>query len=215
VTGAFREATDFGDGAPVAPDGIYGLYLARYDGSGTHLSHLPIAWEGTGYLDGSRMAGNGAGDVVMAGQFLDITLDGTRYSGMEDGNQIFLAGFDGANAPTLSAVFGDPLDEDHVRGMALRGGSIALTGWSVSGDFGAGPLRGAGPSFVAVLSGAGGPIYSGRVADAFAISPEGVALDSQNHVIVVGAFAQDADFGNGVLDGGDSGSAFILSRPLP
>jgi hypothetical protein len=209
VSGAFRDATDFGDGVPVMPGGDYDLFLARYDGAGAHLSHLPIAWEGTGYLDGSLMDGRGSGEAVMTGQFQNVTLDGQAHAGEARGNQIFLAGFDSAGQPTASAVFGELGTEDHVRGIALAPGSIALTGYAGEADFGGGPLA---SGFVAVLSSTGDHLFSDQVSSGMNTFPEDVALDSQGYVIVVGAFADSTSFGFGTLDGDRAGDAFVLKR---
>ncbi len=213
VSGQFRDATDFGDGATETPDGVYDLYLARYDAGGAHLSHSVIPWEGTGYLDAPRLEGRGSGDAVVTGQYLSVTLDGMELTGAPKTNQIFVAGFDATTSVTMSAGFGGLSSEDHVRGVALGQGTVALVGDAGNIDFGGGTL-GSGAGFVAVLNDDLSHIMSDRVSDTPTTAVEDVAIDSTGDLVIVGAFLGPADFGFGELEGNDMGAAFVVKRAV-
>jgi hypothetical protein len=55
---------------------------------------------------------------------------------------------------------------------------------------------------------------SDRISNGFFTSVEDVAIDSNGYLVIVGAFADTADFGFGDLDGGDNGAVFVVKRPV-
>lgn len=213
ASGQFRGATDFGDGNPISPDGVYDLFVARYDADGNHVSHRAIVWEGTGYLDGSRMEADPSGSAILAGQFASITLEST-FTGESDNNQIFVAAFDGSNDTVFALELGTLGVEDHVRGVGVGAdGRIAIAGVSAGPiDFGGGALPTTNASFAAVFSATGEHVFSDRVGTG-GIAAEDTTIDHMDNVIVVGGVSGPADLGYGPITA--SGSPFIVKRILP
>lgn len=213
--GRFREATDFGDGTPITPNGTYDLFVARYGADGTHVAHRAIDWEGTGFLDAFDLVVDADGRVLLAGQFASMTFE-TPLQGGSDGNQVFLAALNSAHTTVFATAFGVDDNEDHVRGIGVGDdGSLAVAGLTTGADFGGGALPPSSGEFAAVLSPTGAHVFSERLTSTFGTFAEDAALDHSGHIVVVGAYTMPVDFGSGTLTPSGPQDLFVLRRALP
>jgi hypothetical protein len=211
-TGSYHGGLDLGGEPLVSKGASFDAFVAKLDPGGHPLWRLGI---GDVELDyGLAVAGDAAGNVIAAGQFMgDIHLGDTTLSsagGLGHYN-VFVVKLDTAGTPLWSRSFGDEHDT-YLRGLAVdAAGNILLTGYfDGEVDFGKGPMKNAGlgdpdplnDMFLAKLDPGGGCVYSRSF---------GGAGKQEANGIVVGRFEQAIDFGDGTAPlacGGDM-DAFV------
>jgi len=216
VTGSFEGTCNFG-GTPLSSAGGRDVFLAKYDGSGNHISS--VAFGGSGQDHGfDLVVSELSGDVMLTGSFegaVDFGGGVLDSAGLEDGFVVKLSA-DGAHL--WSERFGGPVDDAGL-GIATNGlENVYLTGYYQQVfDMGTGPLTsdGAGDILVAMLDPTGElqwvHSFGGRGWDegaSLSVDPNGSAT---NHsVTVVGSFQVNAAFGDSELSSAGSADAFVL-----
>ncbi|HEV8198771.1 MAG TPA: nucleotide-binding protein, partial [Candidatus Polarisedimenticolia bacterium] len=101
------------------------------------------------------------------------------------------------------------------RGQAIAvdaSGNVAITGYfSLTADFGAGPLTSAGAHdvFVAEYTSAGAPLWSKRFGDTSDDIGASLAFDRSGRVVVTGDYYGTIDFGGGALVSVGGGNMFL------
>lgn len=188
------------------------LYLGSYDLDGNPM------WESTfidprGSSGATDVALDTSGNIVVVGSF-----DGTQVLGGGDlvSNgmlDMFVARYDASGAHLWSESFGQTLD-DVFHGVAVdTNGDIVMTGtYGGALDLGGGPLpvRPGGAIVLARFDGAGAHIWSQSFGAGDMDRGNGVALDADGNIVMVGQFGSTGiDFGGGPLSGGGSTNIFV------
>jgi len=199
VTGAFQDTVDFG-GGPLASEGGWETFVARYDSAGVHV------WSRR-FGDAAFQVGRGIatgldGSAIVVGSFTG-TIDFGGGSLVSSGsNDVFVARLDLAGGHVWSKRFGDT-DIDDGFGVAVDGsGSIVVTGeFRGSVNFGGGALTSAGSGDIFLLSfDAGGTHqWSRRFGDSVRQLGIQVAVDGNRNVLTTGIFWGTVDLGGGGL----------------
>ena len=197
ITGTFAGTVDFG-GGPLTSVGGHDIYVAKYDGAGTHLwSHR---FGASGEDRGIVIKVDGDGNVLVTGYFQGtVSFGGISYHAA-GGTDIFIAKYDGTGMHIWSKAFGDSSDDQGL-GIARDGdGSIFVTGYfQGTVDFGGGPLTSVGGHdiYVAKYDEAGTHLWSRCIGDASNDEGEFIAVDGTGNVVVTGFFEGVVDFGGG------------------
>lgn len=206
VTGYFWGSIDFGGGV-LSSVGLYDMFLAKFDGSGTHL------WSKR-FGDGSTeqpwdLATDASGGVVVAGHFMGGIDFGGGTLTSAGGEDIFLVKLDAAGNHVWSRRFGDTSGQ-YAYGVAIDdAGAVTATGFiRGSVDFGGGTLTSAGNEdvFLARFDASGGHISSALYGDTDRQFGYDVDVDPTGvDIAMTGPFWGGVDFGGGtVTSGGDA-----------
>ncbi len=209
VTGMFEGTADFG-GGPLTSAGQSDVFLAKYTAAGTHLWSRRF---GGVYTDeGKGLAVDPGGNVLLTGTFY-ATADfgGGPLAGTA--GEAFLAKFSPAGTHLWSQHFGGVLS-DEGRAVAVDGsGNVVMAGvFQGTIDLGGGPLTSAGGSdaFLARYSPAGAHLWSRRFGGTSNFDAgNGVGVDDNGNVVLIGYFAGTVDFGAGPLTSAGSKDAFV------
>jgi hypothetical protein len=200
ISGSFEGTIDCG-GGPLTSAGLTDLFVAKYSSTGQHLWSKRFGGTGDDYAHGIEV--DGAGDVVLTGQFKNtINFGGANLTsaGYED---IFLAKLSGAlGGHVWSKRFGSTTRTDIGYGVAVDGNNnVAITGFFGYGvDFGGGMLVAQGYDiFVAKYDSSGLHLSSKRYGD-----PAGqgdtqvgnaIAMSSGGNIYIAGQFIGALDLG--------------------
>jgi hypothetical protein len=198
LTGYFQSEIDLGGGALKATGTGYDVYVAKFDGKGSHV--WSKSFPGAGDEIASSVAVDEAGNVYLTGNF-DNTIDfGPGQMMSTGGTDVYLAKLSGSNGSTLWANRYGDTGNSTPRGLTIDGnGNMLLVGYYTSGiKFGGGNLASTGGNdiFVAKFNGSGVHQWSNRYGDSNYQEAYGVAVDSSNNVIVAGRFAGSVTFGS-------------------
>ena len=202
VTGNFTGTVDFG-GGPLTAVGTQS-FLVKFDAAGNHL------WSQTfGRGSGLSVAVDGAGNVLVTGNFTGTVDFGGGPLVSAGGSDIFVAKFDSNGVHLWSQRFGAPGGNgDFGFGVAVDpSGNVVVTGlFENTVDFGGGPLVSAGGSdiFLAKFDAAGNHLWSQRFGGTESLyfptdKPFDVAIDGAGNVLVTGFFVGPVDFGGGPI----------------
>jgi hypothetical protein len=200
ATGYFNISINFGGGV-LNSAGLDDVYLVKYNSSGTH--QWSFRYGSTGSDQGLGVATDGAGNVVVTGNFTNtVNFGGSNLVSAGFGD-VFLAKYNSAGTHVWSFRYGGLGGENGFGVACDAAGNIALTGAVGDNiDFGGGVLPGTGGAdiYLAKLNSSGGHIWSRRLGAA-GISDDGrgVAIDALGNVACTGRFQQAADFGGGML----------------
>jgi hypothetical protein len=202
VAGTFTGSINLG-GTTLTSAGGADIFVAKFSATGQHLWSKAFGGTSTDAVRG--IAVDGAGDVVLTGQFLNtINFGGPALTsaGFED---IFLAKLSGAAGAHLwSKRFGSDSTTDAGYGVAVDStGNVAMTGYyGPSADFGGGIIIAqAYDIFVAKYSSTGGYISARRYGD-----PPGnydgqfgnaIAMSGGGSIYITGHFVGTLTFGAG------------------
>jgi hypothetical protein len=207
IVGNFEGSLDFGAGALMSVD-TTDAFVAKLDASGGHL--WSKGFRGTGDQTANRVATDSAGNVIVAGYFVNNIDLGEGSIPSAGAGDIFVAKLDPAGALIWNKTFGDASGQS-LSALAIDGDdAIVIAGYPGTGvDFGGGSLAGAGQSdgFVAKLDSSGKHLWSKRFVDAGAGD---IAFDSAEGVVLLGKFSGSVDFGGGPLTAVGSFNTFIL-----
>jgi hypothetical protein len=150
------------------------------------------------------MTTDASGNVLITGEYSSTSIDfggGTLVHGAGTYNA-FLAKFDAAGAHQWSYRFTGPSGSGGTYGAGVAtdsSGNVVFTG-SMYGavDFGGGalPYSGSGNSYLVKYDGAGNHLWSQSFADG---TPQGIAMDGSDNVLLLVEFAGTVDFGGGPL----------------
>ncbi|MBI4702843.1 MAG: hypothetical protein HY744_17135 [Deltaproteobacteria bacterium] len=209
VAGQHDGAVDFGGGEL---DGT-GAFLAKFDPAGNHLWSKSFGISCNCYARG--VAGDGAGNVVVVGEFQGTVDFGAGVLASVDGGKDgFVGKYDAAGNHAWSKHFGNEYGAA-IHAVAVEGeGSVLLVGdFSGEVDFGGGVLGSKGNQgdvVVAKYDKAGKHLWAKCFGDASSQSARAVAVDSSNNVILSGRLTGGTiDFGGGPLTSAGGSDVFL------
>jgi hypothetical protein len=198
MVGYFAGTVNFGGADLVSAGGSYDIFLAKFDASGNHLWSRrfgDVSWE-----DGSSVAVDGAGNVIMTGYFNGTVNFGGGNLVSAGGSDVVLAKYDPSGNHVWSQRFGAG-NSDFGDAVACDGaGNVFMTGsFQAAADFGGGNLvsAGEGDVFVAKYDASGNHIWSRRAGSTDSDAGTSVAVDGAGNAFVVGFFRWTVDFGGG------------------
>ena len=154
--------------------------------------------------DPVALAVGGAGEVVVGGRFFATTDFGSGPVTSPANNwQAFVAKYDGEGAPVWSKSLGD-IFEEQVTTVALDGAGNVYVAGTFRGtiDLGNGPLESEQLGvdlFVAKLAPDGSPLWSKHIGTDSFDQLDGMEVDAQGGVALVGHVGNGADFGTGPM----------------
>jgi uncharacterized protein (AIM24 family) len=199
VTGSFHDVVDFGGGA-LASAGVRDVFVLKLSSAGNHTWSRRFG--GFSSDDGTAVAVDAMGNVLVVGEHEgDIDFGGGTLIG--DGqNDIFLVKLNSMGNHTWSRSFGD-FGDQLSRDIAVdAAGNVLITG-HMNGtiDFGGGALTSAGGQDVVVakFNASGTHLWSKQFGGVQTQIGDGIAVDSNNNVILGGYFQSTIDFGGGLL----------------
>jgi hypothetical protein len=199
VAGRFSDTVTFG-GANLTSAGGFDVGLAKYSPTGAHVWSQRFG--GTSWDEPTHLAVDGAGNVLMAGQFAgtaDFGGAALTSAGSFDG---FLAKYSGTGALAWAKRVGGTA-ADIVTSLALDGsGNPTAVGYFAgTANFGGANLASAGANDIVVArySAAGAHQWSVRFGDAFEQRAHDVAVDATGNVVVTGYFTGTLNFGGPTL----------------
>jgi hypothetical protein len=201
VVGIFEGTINLG-GSSLTSAGGRDLFVAKFSPVGQHLWSKRFG--GTSAEDVRGVAVDGAGDVLLTGQFLgSINFGGSSLTsaGNED---IFLAKLSGASGGHVWSKRLGSTAPDAGYGVAVDGsGNVAITGFFAGGvDFGGGAiLAQVYDIFVAKYSSAGAYLSARRYGDPAGLFEsqygDAIAMNGSGNVYITGHFVGTLDFGAG------------------
>jgi hypothetical protein len=199
LSGFYRGTASFG-GGNFTSAGQTDIFVAKYNASGSHLWSRSF---GGISLDRPRVvATDGAGNVLLTGSFQSTIDFGGGPLASSGSSDIFLVKLDPGGAHLWSKRFGGAT-ADHGLDVAVDAtGSIALAGSFSSGvDLGGGPLVSAGGFDVVVgrFDASGAHQWSKHFGGTGTDEGVSVKIDGSGNVILLAHFADNVDFGGGLL----------------
>ncbi len=212
IVGKLTGTIDLGGGALTSAGGG-DFFVAKYSASGVYL------WaRRAGSLADDRAGGVAVdrdGNVLVTGYFAGtIDLGGGVLTAT--GGNIFVAKYSAGGAHLWSESFGPTTTASGYaisNALAVDGsGNVVVGGlFAGVGDFGGGPLSGAGGSdiFVAKYTAAGGHVWSRRFGGTSTDRVNALAVDGSGNVVVGGIFMNTVDFGGGPLSSAGLYDMFI------
>ena len=203
IAGYITGEVDFG-GGPLVSAGLKDIFLAKFDGDGTHLWSQRF---GNEYDDEARgVAVDNAGNVVITGDFgkaVDFgggSLVNPDQWGKPDA---YLARFDGEGKHLWSKRFGS-FYEEWGRSVCIdpAGNVIATGDFRSSVDFGAGEIAGGDfyDVFLIKYSSDGNHVWSKGLRGPDTDLGFSVAADLQGNVVIMGSFIERIDLDGLELD---------------
>ncbi|AUX21890.1 hypothetical protein SOCEGT47_023860 [Sorangium cellulosum] len=208
VVGDFAGELDLG-GEPLRSAGDLDVFVASFDALGGH--RWSKRFGDAGPQRARAVAVNGAGNVIVGGEFSG-TIDlggGPRTAG--EGDAVFVAELTGKGEHRFSRSLGE---QGASLGQLLvdGAGNVLLSGgFRGNVQIGGGSLESAGGDdvFVAKLDPDGGALWSQRFGGAGADRATGIAIDPEGRVFVTGAFTGSVEFGEARLAGGEGADMFV------
>lgn len=208
VVGDFAGTLDLG-GEPLESAGDLDVFVVSLDALGGH--RWSKRFGDAGPQRARAVAVDGAGDVVVGGEFSGTIDLGGGPRTTEAPQAVFVAKLDGRGAHRYSRVLGE-------RGASLgqllvdgTGDVIVVGGFRGEAELAGGPVRSAGSDdvFVAKLDPQGGFRWSHRFGGPGADRATGVAVDRERQVFVTGAFSGKVQFGEEQLEAGEGTDVFV------
>lgn len=214
ITGAYVDQTDLG-GGPLVSAGQYDMFLAKLDGAtGALLSSKSFG--GPSYDEGSNVAVDGAGDILVTGWFKStINFGGGNLTAAGGGvPDIFVAKLTAAGGHLWSKRLGGAgIDIPESLAVDPSGNALVTGSFEGSVDFGGGALTSAGGEDIFVLklsSAAGAHVFSQRAGGASGDRGTSIAADGAGNVLVTGRYTDTIDFGGGALVSAGSNEGFYV-----
>ena len=153
-----------------------------------------------------------AGNILVAGTFSGTANFGGASLNSAGSNDIFLAKYTPSGQHLWSKRLGGSGD-DQIQGLTVNAnGDILMTGnFSGSANFGGQNLSSAGSTdiFVAKYSNNGAHLWSKRFGGTGSELGYGVAVDSNDDVVITGAFSNTVDFGGDLLSSAGNTDIFV------
>jgi hypothetical protein len=142
LSGIFWDTVDF-DGGVLTSTGERDVFVAKLDGTGSHLWSQSFGSAGIQAAPGESLAVDAYDSVYVAGYFIgDIDFGGGTLTSND--TDTFAVKFSSAGAHLWSQRFGEA-DDQKPYGLAVNADSLVLTGaMAGSADFGAGTVTSAG-----------------------------------------------------------------------
>ncbi|MDH5270139.1 MAG: T9SS type A sorting domain-containing protein, partial [Candidatus Krumholzibacteria bacterium] len=213
VTGYFEDIVEFGGGALVS-NGGRDIFVVKFSFDGTHMWSRSYG-SSFGNDEGHGIAVDGAGNVIVGGEFGNTVNYGGFHLTSNGDSDIFLAKYDTFGTLDWAQSFGglgwDSMEEV---AAAASNNDIYLTGhFPNSIDLGGGALVSAGSEdiFLARYSPGGGHQWSKRFGDSAFDYGIGLAVDAAGNVTVTGSFMGTVNFGGGNFMAGGATTGFVAS----
>jgi hypothetical protein len=201
VAGTFYGDVDFGGGV-LSSVGVTDLFLAKFDADGNHIWSQEFG--GSGYDYGRDIAVDGAGSVILVGDFQESVDFGGGSLASAGSSDFVVAKYDNGGNHAWSQRFGDS-SAQYGRSVSMdAAGNLIIAGdFSGSVDFGGGPLSGAGGTdiYVVKFDGSLSHQWSQSFGDPSNQYCYGVAADPSGNVVLLGYGYAGIDFGGGPLPG--------------
>ncbi len=210
LTGEFTGTANFG-GASFVSAGSSDAVVAKYTAAGAH--QWSRSFGGTKEDRGQAIAFDGNGDVFVAGEVAGtVNFGGGPVTTASNSRDAFLAKYNGATGALLWAkTFGVSYD-DYANAIAIdpRNGNVVIAGMFANNvDFGGGVLvsdRSSSDIFVASYTTNGAYVMSKRFGGSAIDGANGVAVDKDGGIALVGTFMGLVDFGAGPVRSNDGSS---------
>lgn len=217
-TGGFEGVIDLGDG-PVSSQGSHHALLAKLDRQGGTV--WASTFGGSGFAQAGPIAVDSRGRVAIAGTF-EGTLDlggGPMTSTEGYHYNLFVAELDAAGHHRWSKRFGD-IEAEEAVGLGYDASDRLILAGNFAGELvlGGQALYTAGgwDVFTVRFEDDGDPAESRQFGDEESQRCSGVATDPLGHVLMVGSFSGQVDFGGGEISStpGDADAFVTRMGPL-
>jgi hypothetical protein len=211
MAGYFQGSANFGGGTLTSAGG-YDMVIAKYSADGTQLWSKRFGGTGDEFV--KRVAVDGSGNVLVAGNFRGTTDLGSGPLTSSGGLDMFVAKYSASGEFVWAKRFGSANGDDSANGLAVdAGGNVIVTGYfTATVGFGgatlSAPYLGIN-TFLAKFSPTGAHLWSQSFvsyASAYAIS---VAVDANDNVLMAGYFLNDINLGAGTLSTRGGSDAFV------
>ncbi|APR77731.1 Hypothetical protein A7982_03078 [Minicystis rosea] len=198
LTGDFFSSINFGGGT-INLVGNGDAFFAELDGTGSQVTARSFGVAGSDQY-GSAIAGDAAGNTLLAGNFHgDVDFgDGMVTDGI--GLDLYVAKLDASGKHVWSKRFGD-IGDQSARALAVDGSGNVIVAGHFSGvlDFGGNnalPGVGADDLFVAKLDPSGDTVWAKSFGSTGDDELGGIAVDGTGNVILIGTYPNDITFGS-------------------
>lgn len=214
AAGCFEGAVNFGGGTLTASGGSDG-FLGKYRSS-DGLYRWAVAIGGTIQTCIKAVAVDGAGDVIVAGDFNGSINLGGRTLSTFGGADIFVAKFRGSNGAHLWSVQLGSQGTDRPTSVRVNAlGNPVVTGFFTNTmSAGSEVLTSAGASdvFLIKLDGADGrAMWAQRMGGTSSDTGNAVDIDPNGRVLLTGEFGETAAFGGGAFQSSGKKDAFLAA----
>lgn len=210
IAGEFNGALTLGGGTLGSFDS-YGMYVAKFDGSGAHVWSKGFTTFNNIQL--ADVAVDPSGNVLLTGNFTGPVDFGGGTLEAVGNNDVFLVKFGSGGGHVFSERFGEPGSYPYARGVGADGeGNIYLAGsFDTSIDFGGGALVSMGTDdiFWAKFTSGGAMVESRSFGDSASQSLWAMAVDTWGNTVLAGTFYGSFDFGSGRIDAFDQQKLFL------
>jgi hypothetical protein len=211
VAGQFYGTVDFGGGA-LTDGGNSSIFLAKFDGTGTHL--WSKSFGGPYGASVNAVAVDPQGSVTIAGSFRgDVDFGGGALTAAQSADDVFVAKYDSNGNHLWSESFGDAAAIQYATSLAVNAaGDLVVTGQFFGAiDFGGGPLTSvdAYDAFLVKLDSNGAFVWSKSFGGLHGQSGDGVAFDNGGNLVLTGTFDGTVDFGGGPLSSLNDYNIFV------
>jgi len=211
VTGYYFGTVSFG-GAPLVSNS-WDVVLMKYGPNGNHLWSKRLG--GAGYDMGEALAVDGAGNVLIGGQFSGTGNFGGADLTSAGGYDAFLAKYDTNGVHQWSKRMGGA-SLDTLTGMGVdSGGNVTAVGYFAgTANFGGANLTSAGSNDVFVMryTAAGAHSWSNRYGDADDQRAYAAAVDGAGNVALTGYYYGSVSFGGTALPNTGGGADIFLAK---
>ena len=207
-------AVDYGGGAQYSRGG-YDLFIAKYSSAGSWVWSKTVG--GGGYDQGTGIAADGAGNVVVTGYIGAAAMGGGADFGggallSAGGNDVFVVKYSPTGAHAWSKRMGSTGNDAGMAIGADASGNVYVGGtFEGTVDFGGGPLSSSGlrDVFVVKYTSAGQVSWTRKFGGSGDDVLHGLAVDSAGDVALAGKFQGSIGFGGASLTSAGGDDSFV------
>jgi uncharacterized protein (AIM24 family) len=214
MTGTMNGPVDLGGGT-LQCYSTSNIFIAKYSANGDHIWSKCFGNDGSGA--GYAITTDANDNVIMTGSFGGTIDFGGGPLTSVGGCNIFVAKYSGNGDYLWSKSLGTPnpnsiTPQAGLSVVADSTGNVVVTGnFAGTADFGGGPLTSAGgyDIFVAKYSANGSYLWSKRFGNTSDDFGYGVAVDTNDNIILTGSFGGAVNFGGGLLTSAGGSDIFV------
>ncbi len=209
LAGSFNGAIDLGGGALVAV-GTNDSFVAKFDSNGNHLWSTRYGDTLTYIQD---VAVDSTGAIIVVGVFMGTINFGGGQHVSQGGFDAMVAKLTPSGGHVWSSSFGDGANQSARAVATDSSDNVLITGgFAETIDLGGQPLTeiSNGDLYVAQFTTAGVHVWSSRYGDADSETPNDIATDSADAVLLVGDYSNTISFGGAVLTSTGSTDGFVV-----